>query len=138
VPKRILLVEDNDSLRYYFSDVLALAGFQVIEAADGLQALREIESNPPDLVVMDFRMPMFSVQVSQDLAANAWTRHIPVVMVTGCPQDLPPDVKVDCVLTKPVYGEQLIETVHRCLAAGAHADRPDAEGPALHTPYGPR
>jgi CheY-like chemotaxis protein len=116
VRKRILVVEDNDDLRHYFREVLTEGGFDVEEAGDGLQALRHLDNRRPDLVVMDLRMPMFSgVEVRQDLAANVMTRQIPVVVVSGSPEDLG-DVPVDCLLKKPVMPDQLLNAVRRCLA----------------------
>jgi two-component system, response regulator, stage 0 sporulation protein F len=115
--RRILVVEDNDDLRAYYRDVLSAAGFEVEEAADGLQALRRLDNDVPDLLVCDLRMPFFSgVDVLQEL-----TRKIPVVVVTGSPQDLPPHIQVECVLKKPVYAEKLIETVQQCLEANGKA-----------------
>lgn len=116
--KRILVVEDDRDLRQHFRDVLSTAGFEVEEAADGMQALRHLDNRPPDLVVLDLRMPYFSgVEIRQDLASNILTRQIPVVVVTGSPEELPDDVVVDCVLRKPVYPEVLVDTVRRCLAS---------------------
>jgi CheY-like chemotaxis protein len=115
VSKRILVVEDNDDLRQYFRDVLATGGFDVEEAADGLQALRHLDNRRPDLVVLDLRMPMFSgVEVRQDLAANIVTRQIPVVVVSGSPEDIG-DIPVNCLLKKPVMPDELLAAVRRCL-----------------------
>jgi len=116
VPNRILVVEDNDDLRGMFRHALSMAGFDVEEAADGIQALRHLDNRPPDLVVLDLRMPMVSgLDIRQDLAASIQTRQIPIVVVSGSPEDLG-QVEVDCVLKKPVFPERLVETVRRCLA----------------------
>lgn len=115
MPKRILVVEDNDDLRSFYHYALTAAGFDVQEAADGIQALRHLDNHPPDLVVLDLRLPMVSgVDVKEELAANIQTREIPIVVVTGSPQDLR-GVAPDCVLTKPVMPEELVRTVQRCL-----------------------
>ena len=98
-----------------FRDALSIAGFHVTEAADGLQALRCLDSDRPDLVVLDLRLPQFSgAEIHDDLAANIQTRNIPIVVVSGSPRDLG-DRSVECVLTKPVMPETLVETVRRCL-----------------------
>ena len=115
--RRILVVEDHDDLRQMFADALKLAGFHVSQAADGLQALRQLDGNSPDLVVLDLRLPYFNgVEIRQDLASNIVTRGIAVVIVSGSPEDLG-NVLVDCVLKKPVYPETLVDAVRRCLAA---------------------
>jgi PleD family two-component response regulator len=51
--RRILIVEDDVDLRRMFRAWLKLAGFNVQEAADGLEALRMVETHPPDAVVLD-------------------------------------------------------------------------------------
>jgi DNA-binding response OmpR family regulator len=115
VSKRILIVEDDDDLRGLFRDVLVLASFDVEVAADGPQALRRIDNRLPDLVVLNLRLPMVSgVEIRHDLAANTQTRLIPIVVVTGSPDDLG-DVEVACLLTKPVSPDRLVETVRNCL-----------------------
>ena len=113
--KRILVVEDDNDLRQYFHDVLSTAGFDVEQAADGMQALQLLDNRRPDLVVLDLRMPYFTgVEIRQDLAANILTRQIPVVVVSGSPQDLG-DIPVDCLLKKPVMPDELLGAVRRCL-----------------------
>ena len=108
-------MEDNDDLRAMFRDALSIAGFHVTEAADGLQALRCLDNDRPDLVVLDLWLPQFSgLEVRDDLAANIHTRNIPIVVVSGSPQDLG-DRPVECVLAKPVMPETLVETVRHCL-----------------------
>jgi DNA-binding response OmpR family regulator len=123
MPKRILVVEDNDDLRQYFVDVLTIAGFDVEQAADGMQALRHLDNQTPDLVVLDLRMPMFTgLEIRQDLTANILTRNVPVVVVSGSPEDLR-DIEVDCVLKKPVMPDVLVDTVRRCLESGPRRSR---------------
>ena len=114
----ILIVEDDEDLRRLFRTALALAGYDVIDAGDGLEALQRIEEAPPHLVVLDLMLPGFSgVMVRQELAAHAFTRHIPVVVITG--SDVPDDLDVNCVLRKPITIEELIATIRTCLASQA-------------------
>ena len=115
----ILVVEDDEDLRRLFRTSLALAGYDVIEAGDGLEALQRIEELLPDLVVLDLMLPGFSgVIVRQELASQPMTRHIPVVVITGSPL-LPEGLDVDCVLRKPATPDPLIASVRRCLASQA-------------------
>src|SRR3954470_8541447 len=114
----ILVVEDDAPLRAMYRTALRLAGFFVQEAANGLEALRALEADPPDLVVLDLGLPGVSgYAVRAELAAQVHTRHIPVVIVTGQePGDL---MEVACLLRKPVVPDELVATVRRCLASGA-------------------
>jgi len=70
--------------------------------ASGLASSSDSESHAA-------RRPLWS-----DLAANIHTRQIPVVVVTGSPEELG-DRPVECVLTNPVMPEKLVETVRQCL-----------------------
>ena len=58
--RRVLVVEDDDDLRALFTTTLQFAGFEVSDAADGLAALRALDTNRPDLVVLDLRIPFVS------------------------------------------------------------------------------
>lgn len=116
---RILVVEDDRELRQLYRMVLSLAGYDVQEAADGLNALHRLDEAPPDLVVLDLLLPGVSgVVVQQEIAAHAHTRDIPILVVTGSPM-LPSELEVPCVLRKPVSPDALVEAVRSCLAAGA-------------------
>ncbi len=85
MPKlRILVAEDETSLR----DVLVLqlkhAGYDVIESADGEQALELTVRNLPDLVLLDVMMPKFTgFEVCERLRASFATRHIPIIILTA-------------------------------------------------------
>lgn len=113
----ILIVEDDEDLRRLFRTSLTLAGYDVVEAGDGVEALQRIDLCLPDLVILDLVLPGLSgAVVKQELAAQAVTRDIPIVIITGTYVD-PSDFDVACLLRKPVTPDQLIQTVRSCLAA---------------------
>lgn len=118
-PKRILIVEDDEDVRRLYRTALSLAGFDVVEAGDGLDALRWIDHSPPDLVILDLLLPRVSgLVVQQEISAQAVTRQIPIVVITGAAvADEAMDVA--CFLRKPVSPDRLIDTVRACLASGA-------------------
>lgn len=115
----VLVVEDDPALRRMYRTALTLAGFDVIEADDGLAALHQLDYRPPDVVVLDLMLPTMSgLVVQQEIAAHAHTRRIPIVIVTG--SDLSLDhLDVPCVLRKPVSPESLVDAVRSCMASGA-------------------
>lgn len=113
---RILIVEDDSTLRGFYRSVLTIEGFDVASVADGYAALQQIDADPPDLIVLDLDLPLVSGRsVQQEVAAHAETAAIPIVVVTGTevPTVQPSDVA--CLLRKPVDAQVLVETVRRCL-----------------------
>ena len=113
----ILIVEDDEDLRRLFRTALVLAGFDVIEAGDGLEALQRIDRMLPDLVILDLVLPgMSGVVVQQELAAHAVTRQIPIVVITGAYVE-PGALDVACLLRKPITPDELIKTVRTCMTA---------------------
>jgi DNA-binding response OmpR family regulator len=114
----VLIVEDDASLRTLYRTALTLAGFDVAEASNGYDALRALEAAPPDLVILDLLLPVMSGHVvRQELAAQAHTRHIPVVIVTGEVAPRVDALDAECLLRKPVTPERLVEVVRSCLKA---------------------
>jgi CheY-like chemotaxis protein len=119
----VLVVEDDPDLRRMYRTALSLAGFEIIEAHDGLSALHVLEQRSAKLVILDLMLPTIDgLTVQQEIAAQAGTRDIPVLIVTGSQLPLD-DVKVPCILRKPVSPEDLISAVRRCLTSGASGVR---------------
>lgn len=114
----VLIVEDDSDLRQMLRTALAFAGYRVIEASDGLAALQTIDRDPPHLVLLDLGLPvMTGAVVRQEIAAQAHTRNIPIVVITGEPGDHAA-LDVACVLRKPVIPDRVVAAVRRCIAAG--------------------
>ena len=119
--RTLLIVEDDDDLRRLYLTALRAAGYDVLEAATGLDALRRIDAQPPDLIVLDLMLPKVSgFGVLYDLSAQAHTRSIPVIVVTGTSEPVE-SPRVACVLRKPVDPDDLIAAIERCLASGTPA-----------------
>jgi len=116
--RQILVVEDDEPLRRMIRHALTFAGYDAQEAGDGLHALRIIDSNPPDAVILDLGLPIVSGQaVLAEIAAHAHTREIPVIIITGTSGEHQALGGV-CVLKKPFEVDQLIKTVRSCVASG--------------------
>jgi CheY-like chemotaxis protein len=125
--RTVLVVEDDHDLRASFRTTLALAGYLVREAPDGLHALRQIDLEPPDVVVLDLMLPNVSgLDVQHEIASNLGTHAIPIIVVTGTSLDLD-HLTVSCILRKPVMPDELVLAVQRCLTARAAilSERPD-------------
>ncbi len=119
LPRRttILIVEDDLALRHMYRTALAFAGFDTAEFGNGLEALRHIDTDPPDAVVLDLGLPLIDgFTVQQDIAARALTRLIPIVVVTGSGNDLD-WLEVASVLRKPVTPDELVDAVRKSLSS---------------------
>lgn len=116
--KKILAVDDERHIVRLIQVNLERAGYEVSTAYDGLEALRAIEENRPDLIVLDVMMPQLDgFETLKRLKANPNTADIPVIMLTAKSQDA--DVfrgwqsGVDCYLTKPFNPMELLAFVKR-------------------------
>ena len=116
--KKILAVDDERHIVRLVQVNLERNGYEVVTAYDGKEALEKVESEHPDLIVLDVMMPyMDGFEVLQNLKRNQSTRDIPVIMLTAKAQDA--DVfrgwqsGVDCYLTKPFNPMELIAFVKR-------------------------
>lgn len=82
--QKILVVDDEEHIRKIVKFQLEKAGYAVETAEDGVQALKAINTSPPDLVLLDLMMPnMDGYEVCRRLKSNYQTNHIPVIMVTA-------------------------------------------------------
>lgn len=81
---KILVVDDDKTVRFMVAHTLAKNGHQVVEAEDGEQGLQKVVAEKPDLVLLDVMMPgMNGLEVCSQLKNNATTKSIPVFMLTG-------------------------------------------------------
>lgn len=81
---RILLVEDVEDNRELAREVLEAAGFEVVEAADGLEALQRISESPIDLILLDLALPVIDGwETLRRLKADKAHANIPVVALTA-------------------------------------------------------
>ncbi|WP_017315905.1 response regulator [Mastigocladopsis repens] len=81
---RVLVVDDHAASRMTAVAVLAMEGYEVIEADNGYTAVEQVTQKPPDLILLDVMMPeMDGFQVCQLLKQNEQTRLIPVIFITA-------------------------------------------------------
>ena len=115
---RILLVEDDKALRRYLEVTLERAGYEVLQASDGLEAMKLASSATVDLVITDAMMPNLSGQeLCRFLRNSPKLSHIPIVLLSGSEKSEagPSSRPADVFLAKPVAVEDLLECVQRLL-----------------------
>jgi len=117
-PARILLAEDDRALRRFLQIILERAGYTVIPAADGLEAMKIALSSAVDILVTDAMMPNLSGHELCRFIRNSQTlAHMPVILLSALEQKEPGEgEKVDAFLSKPVAGEDLIACIEKLLA----------------------
>lgn len=117
---RVLLVDDYPDAREMYGEYLRISGFDVIEAANGLEALERAVDAGPDIILMDLSLPvMDGLEATRRLKADRRTAEIPVVALTahllagvaegatgaGC----------ETVVTKPCLPEDLVTEIRKVL-----------------------
>lgn len=119
-PHTILIADDEHHIRLVVAQRLREAGFTVVEARDGEEALDLALSSPPDLVITDFQMPLLSgVELCMALRARKATAQIPAIMLTARGHAVKPDnlsqTNIKEVVSKPFSVRELLVRVQRVL-----------------------
>jgi two-component system, OmpR family, alkaline phosphatase synthesis response regulator PhoP len=116
--KKVLAVDDEPNIIRLIRVNLERAGYEVISAGDGREALKKLAAERPDLVILDVRMPyMNGLETLKEIRSNPATRALPVIMLTAKAQDQ--DVfrgyshGADVYLTKPFNPMELLTFVNR-------------------------
>lgn len=130
---RILVVEDDLPIRDMITSYLERAGFTVLTATDGIQALLMVQRMQPDLILMDMGLPKLNGwQTTQRLRAREETRHIPIIALTAYALETDRQralsVGCDAFEAKPIDFLNLIATMNRLLANHAHSAQPGPVG----------
>ncbi|GIE99756.1 response regulator transcription factor [Paractinoplanes rishiriensis] len=118
---RILLAEDEPDILHMVALKLRQAGFDVIETGDGFAALEVARQVPPDLALVDIRMPRVDgIEVCRELRAGPRTADIPIIVFTARarPQDRERAYQAgaDDYIVKPFSPRALVERVQAALA----------------------
>jgi signal transduction histidine kinase len=113
---KILIIEDEENLRFTLGERLRLEGYEVELAEDGEIGLEKARKNPPDLVLCDIMMPkMDGYKVVELLRQEEHLADLPVIMLTALnqPQQLREGMNVgaDDFLVKPVNKEDLLKSI---------------------------
>jgi len=119
--KRILVVEDQEDNRQILRDLLGNAGYELIEAENGEEALAAVARQRPDLILMDIQLPvMDGYEATRRMRTNPGLKSVPIIAVTsyalagdegkalaaGC----------DAYISKPYSPRQLLAKVREHLA----------------------
>lgn len=86
--KKILIVDDSPTERYFLTDILVKNGFTVSTAENGEEALTKIKADRPDLILMDVVMPgQNGFQITRAIARDPETENVPIFICTSKGQE---------------------------------------------------
>ncbi len=118
--KKILLIEDDDSLRGILSDILQEKGYLVVNAGDGPEGIRKVYVELPDLVVLDVMLPQLSgLEVCKRLKKDEKMKNMPIIFLTARDQVTDKLLGIESggeiYLTKPFDMDELVAKVETLL-----------------------
>src|SRR5690349_7654357 len=130
--RRILVVEDETTLRETLADALEAEGFQVVQAGDGSEALARFRSDRPDLVLLDLMLPELSgIEVCRIIRSES---SVPIVMLTAKDSELDKvvglELGADDYVTKPFSLRELSARIRALFRRSEQAAAPQA-GPSM-------
>jgi two-component system, cell cycle response regulator DivK len=116
----VLVVEDYQDAREMYAAYLQFSGFDVAEAANGIEAVEKTQELLPDIVLMDLALPrMDGWEATRRLKTDPRTRHIPIVALTGHAlaghAEGAREAGCDAFVTKPCLPDALVAEIKRLL-----------------------
>ncbi len=120
MPKKVLIVEDNELNMKLFNDLLEAHGYETLQTKDGFKALEMAREHTPDLILMDIQLPEVSgLEVTKWLKDDDSLSAIPVVAVTAFAmkgdEERIREGGCEAYLSKPITVATFIETVRQFL-----------------------
>jgi len=117
---RVMVVDDYPDAREMYSEYLEYCGFDVVQAANGMEALQRAVEASPDIILMDLSLPvMDGWEATRRLKADKRTANIPVVALTGHAlagiSEGAKKAGCDAFVTKPCLPEDLVKEIRRVL-----------------------
>ena len=114
--KRVLIIEDQEDNRTILRDLLTSAGFEILEAVNGIKGVETALVERPDLILMDIQMPeMDGYEAARRIKAEPTTTAIPIIAVTSYAlsgdEEKAKAVGCDGYVTKPFSPRALLAIV---------------------------
>jgi two-component system cell cycle response regulator DivK len=118
--KRILVVEDQEDNRQILRDLLSNAGYDMIEAEDGVQAIAAAAQHRPDLILMDIQLPTLDgYEATRQIKSDPALSAIPIIVVTSYAlsgdEDKAREAGCDAYVAKPYSPRALLAKIREYL-----------------------
>jgi CheY-like chemotaxis protein len=128
--QKVLIVEDSDEIRELYAFVLARAGFDVIEAADGEAALKMLDECQPDVVITDLRTPgLGGIDLINCVRDRDEWADLPIIAISGYGEDQLAEAAVrgaTRTLRKPLEPNRLLAAVLSVAKSRRQEAQPEA------------
>lgn len=133
---QILVVDDEPDISALVAYHLARASYQVRTATDGAEALRAVETQAPDLIVLDLMLPGISgLEILRELRRRRETSAVPIILLTARREEKDRieglELGADDYLAKPFSPQELILRIGAVLRRSAPSGRSDSQGRVL-------
>ena len=118
--KTVLIIEDEEDAADMFAEMMRVSGYRVLKTSSSAPALTLMETEKPDVLILDIMMPEISgLDILRQMRRDSALANIPVVVVSA--KSMPADIKdgmeagASMYLTKPVCFTELKEAIERAL-----------------------
>ncbi len=137
--EKILLADDSHAIRFLVSEILTHAGFQVVQAQDGQEAIEKTYKENPDLLILDYEMPKKTgFEVVKEIRSHTGYLHTPIIIFTAVTDKSTKleglGLDIDDYLTKPADEDEIVARVKLLLKRSQQ--RMDSN-PLTHLPGNP-
>ena len=124
--KKILVIEDDPATLRLIDYSLRHEGYQVLMASNGLDGLRKVHNEEPDLIILDVMLPgMDGFEICHHLRSEPDIAQLPILMLSAKAQEIDKDtglkVGADDYLAKPADPSEIVRRVESLLAPEKHA-----------------
>jgi len=118
----ILVVDDERTIVETIVELLTWDGHSVAAASNGVRALEMLANKKPDIVLLDFMMPLKDgIETLRAIRGLDETAKVPVIFMTAAPMSIPPDApRYELLLVKPFSVEVLREAIQSVLGPDLH------------------
>lgn len=119
-PRTILVVDDKEENRLFVAELLSLAGFAILEATNGKEAIAVFKAQEPDLVLMDMRMPLMDgYEATRYLKSTPVGRNTPIIAVSASALSEEREkilaTGIDVLICKPFRESEIFDAIRKLL-----------------------
>ena len=102
MPKKVLIIEDNESYSTIISEKLTHESFKVLNATDGAEGIQKATEIQPDIILIDLLLPkMNGIQVMEEIRKSDWGKGVPLIILTNINPD--DEILQAIMKNKPAY-----------------------------------